>query len=113
MEIERERFVLVDRGDFIVEDDEGEESVATLEYGNPYAYQIEVTDRKKRKSQLSNAVTVEFIRLPSPPDNVSAEAEDEEITLTWERPIFTTDGKKIRALAGYQIFRSFTSGSSW
>lgn len=109
-EIERDQFVLVDTGDFIVEDSEGEESVAALEYGKRYAYQVEVTDRKKRKSPPANAITVEFVRLPSPPENLSAEPEDEEITLTWERPLFTTDGKKIRALAGYQIFRSLTSG---
>jgi len=103
-------FALTDTGTFVVEDSEGEKMTASLEYGNRYRYEIQVTDRKKRQSELSNSVTVDFVRSPSAPENLSTESGDEQVELTWDRPFLTKDGKKIRNLAGYRIFRSQTAG---
>ena len=105
-----ERFVLKDSGQFVVEREDGQEMTAALEYGNSYTYEIEVTDRKKRKSTVSDAISIEFMRAPSPPKNVSAEAGDERVTLTWDSPLLTEDGKKIRNLGAYHIFRSSSAG---
>lgn len=108
-EVRNNIFFLTDTGQFRVDVEGKEESMtAALEYGNRYTYQILVTDRKKRQSKLSPPLTVEFVRSPAPPKHFSVIPGDERITLTWDRPIFTVDGKKIRHLAGYQIFRSQT-----
>ena len=105
-----ERFVLIDSGQFVIENDEGQEMTAALEYGNSYSYEIEVMDRKNRQSELSETTSVEFVRAPSPPRDVRAEAGDEQLTLNWSRPVLTEDGKKIRNLAAYRIFRSTRAG---
>lgn len=107
--IEDNTFSLRDTGTFKVKAGKNDaETTAALEYGNRYTYQVRVTDRKKRESELSSSVTVDFVRPPTPPRNVSASPGDERITLNWDRPIFTVDGKKIRELTGYQVFRSQT-----
>ncbi|MCP4403342.1 MAG: hypothetical protein GY801_39290 [bacterium] len=104
------RFVLTDLGQFVVEDENGEEITAALEYGNRYSYEIEVTDRKKRKSSSSEIISIEFIKPPSPPENVRAEAGDEEVTLSWSSPVLGEDGKKIQNLTAYHIFRATSPG---
>lgn len=109
-ESQEKRFVLTDSGQIVVENEDGQEMTATLEYGNRYSYEIEVVDRKKRKSKLSEAISVEFMRVPAPPENVRAEAGDEQVTLSWNRPVLTEDGKKIQHLASYQIFRAASPG---
>ena len=83
---------------------------ATLEYGNRYTYQVLVTDRKKRQSTLSPALTIDFVRSPAPPENVSTTPGDESITLTWDRPIFTVDGKKNSASGRLSNFSFTDSG---
>ena len=101
------RFSLIDTGNFVVNDDE----IATLEYGKRYTYQIEFTDRKKRTSELSGSVTVNFTRTPKSPENVIATPGDETIIVTWERPVFTKDATKIHTLNSYNIFRSEQPGN--
>ncbi len=96
------RFFLTDTGAFSTD----EEQDASLTYGARYTYQIEVVDRKRRTSPLSDPVTIAFSRIPTDPKNLRADAGDEQITLSWERPVLTQDGQKIRTLAGYTIFRS-------
>ncbi len=105
-ELKEDRFSFSDTGNIIVDDDKE----ATLDYGARYTYQIEFTDRKKRKSKRSNPVTVEFSRAPRKPSHLKAVPGNKEVRLTWSRPIFTTDGRKIQSLAGYNIFRSSESG---
>ena len=84
---------------------------ATLSHGTRYTYQIKLTDRKKRESELSDPVTVDFLKAPLPPGDLKAEAGDNVITLIWTRPFLTTDGKKIQSLVDYKIFRSLESGA--
>ena len=103
-ELEGDRFILKDSGQFVVESEDGEDITAPLEYGDRYSYEIEVTDRKKRNSELAEAISVEFMRAPSAPENLWVEAGDEKVTLTWDRPIITEDGKKLKQLTGYRIF---------
>ncbi|MBD3308927.1 hypothetical protein GF339_21115 [candidate division KSB3 bacterium] len=100
----------VDTGMHII--DEDEEQQASLEYGTRYSYQIQLTDRKNRKSERSSPVTIEFLSLPNAPSHMRAVPGDEEITLTWDRPILTVDGRKIRSLTGYGIFRSLEPGDA-
>ncbi|PID57789.1 hypothetical protein CSB45_06070 [candidate division KSB3 bacterium] len=103
-----ETFELTDSGDFIAEDEE--DVKAPLEYGRRYRYEIEVTDRKKRNSKNTGTVEIELMRKPSAPRHIMADAGDEEITISWEAPVLTEDGKKIQHLAAYRIFRSDTAG---
>lgn len=105
-ELKEGSFFFIDTGNISLDD--GKE--ATLNYGARYTYEIEFTDRKKRKSKLSNPVTVEFSEIPKDPTDLKAVAGDRKVTLTWDRPIFTTRGRKIQVLAGYAIFRSLNPG---
>ncbi len=113
-EMENEQFVFVDTGQLLMEDAEelleDDARQATLDYGMRYTYQLELTDRKGRKSPRSTPLTVEFTRIPTDPVNFKAVPGDRRITLTWDRPILTQDGQKIKSLAGYHIFRSLTPG---
>ncbi len=87
-----------------------EQTPLPLDYETRYTYQIDVIDHKGRKNEQLSTVTVDFFRIPQHPQRLQAIPGDEKITLTWERPVLTVDGYKIRQLNGYQIFRSLESG---
>lgn len=99
------QFFLADTGNFLVE-----QTPLPLDYETRYTYQIDVIDHKGRKNEQLSTVTVDFFRIPQHPQRLQAIPGDEKITLTWERPVLTVDGYKIRQLNGYQIFRSLESG---
>lgn len=103
--VEEGKFFLKDTGNFLVED-----NPAPLDYEARYTYQIDVIDHKKRTSEQSSTLTVDFFRIPQNPQYLKATPGDEKITLTWERPVLTVDSYKIRQLNGYVLFRSLESG---
>lgn len=90
--------------------DAGRFKDAPLRYGERYTYTIDVTDRKNQKNSQSGSVTIEYVRAPAAPQGVRAESDEKGIRLTWNRPFLTQDGKKIRSLAGYRIFRTSRAG---
>jgi hypothetical protein len=104
--IKEGKFYLTDTGKFSEDDTKD----ATLHHGERYTYTIELTDRKKRESGQPGSVTIEFIRIPTAPYNLQVKPGDEENLLTWNRPFLTIDGKKIKSLTGYNIFRSVEPG---
>lgn len=103
--LEEGRFFLKDTGEFLVED-----TPAPLNYEDRYTYQIDVLDHNKQTNEQSGTVTVDFFRIPQNPQHLEATPGDENVTLTWERPILTVDGYKIRQLNDYVIFRSLEAG---
>ena len=102
-------FTFTDTGQFEVTTKDKKKIVAALTQGSRYTYYIEMTDRKKRAAKLSEGATAEIVSMLTPPQNLQAEAGDQKVTLTWTPPFLTQDGKKVRHLAEYRIFRSLIS----
>ena len=86
-----------------------EKRTATLDEGARYAYQIEMTDRKKRKSTLATGTVVEIVKPLMPPRDLQAKPGDRTAELSWNPPLFAKDGKKARHIAEYRIFRADTA----
>ncbi len=95
-------FSLTDTGEFSGDDARD----APLNYGERYTYIIELSDRRNRKSVQSGSTTIEFTELPIAPYNFEAKPGDGEVRLTWGRPFLAVNGRKIKSLTGYNIFRS-------
>jgi hypothetical protein len=87
-------------------------TAAALQFGQRYTYTIKLTDRRNRTSDQPASVTVKYTRPPTAPHNLRADAGDGKVVLFWARPFLTADGFKIRALDGYQIFRSVEAEQS-
>ncbi|HWP49757.1 MAG TPA: hypothetical protein VNM22_21555 [Candidatus Limnocylindrales bacterium] len=75
-----------------------------------YEYYVISTLGKRKLSDKSNLVTVQISRDPAPPSRVMAKADDGKVILQWQPVFFTKDGFKLRSLAGYNVYRSTTSG---
>ncbi len=75
-----------------------------------YEYYVISTLGKRKLSDKSNLVTVQISRDPAPPSGVMAKAEDGKVILRWQPVFLTKDGLKLRSLAGYNVYRSTTSG---
>ena len=115
--LEDGRFFLTDTGEFAVADaKEADAKEATvkvdpaLRYDERYTYTIEILDRRQQKSAQAGTITVAMARTPTAPYYLQAEPDDGKIHLTWGRPFITADGKKIKTLGGYNIFRSLEAG---
>lgn len=79
---------------------------ASLDDGARYAYQIEMTDRKHRKSTLATGTVVEIVKPLMPPRDLQAKPGDRTVELSWNPPLLTQDGQKARHLAEYRVFRA-------
>jgi len=79
---------------------------ATLDEGARYAYQIEMTDRKHRKSTLATGTVVEIVKPLTPPRDLQANPGDRTVELSWNPPLLTVDGQKARYIAEYRVFRA-------
>ncbi len=88
-----------------------DKKVANLEEGARYTYQIEMTDRKNRKSVLSTGITADMVKPLMPPRDLQAKPGDRTAELSWNPPLLTKGGQKARRIAEYRIFRTTTSGN--
>lgn len=81
-----------------------------LKLQTKYEYYVISTLDKRKLSDKSNLVTVQISRDPAPPSGVVAKADDGQVLLQWQPVFLTKDGFKLRSLAGYNVYRSTTSG---
>ena len=98
-------YAFTDNGTFEVGEKDNKRT-ATLDEGARYAYQIEMTDRKHRKSTLATGTVVEIVKPLMPPRDLQAKSGDRTVELSWNPPLLTQDGQKARHLAEYRVFRA-------
>ncbi|MBW2091534.1 MAG: hypothetical protein JRI34_05350 [Deltaproteobacteria bacterium] len=81
--------------------------------GHVYHYRIFAHDRKGRYSKTESQNLVLYYDSPSrPPDAVTVKTDDRLVTLTWPPPDRLVDGRPLKDLAGYNLYRR-TDQSAW
>ena len=82
--------------------------VEGLGVGRRYTYVVTAVDRERRASPPSNRVVVDLSAAPLAPANVSAEASDGRVRLTWQPPVRNEDGSPVVEPLRYHVFRTTT-----
>jgi len=84
-----------------------------LSPGHVYHYRIFAHDHKGRYDNTKSQNLVIYYDSPSrPPDAINFKTDDRQVTLTWPPPDRLIDGRQLRDLAGYNIYRR-TGMDSW
>jgi len=86
----------------------------TLKPGFVYHYRIFATDAKGRYDRVQFRLLEIFFDTPSrPPDSIVVRTADKLVVLTWPPPDRLTDGRPLRDLAGYDLYRRTGPDGPW
>ena len=70
-----------------------------------YHYVVAGFGREEQLIAISDTVDVYFSFEPGPPKNLRAEVKENYILLQWELPVLDIEGKPLKNLVGYNIYR--------
>ena len=71
-----------------------------------FRYAVVFVNDKKQAAGLSNQAAIRPLRMPPPPDGLSAEVTEHSIHLKWHALPMNTDGTDSFPFAGYEVCRS-------
>ena len=75
--------------------------------GRPRLFALRIVDvRRKRASEFTAPVGVNYVPVPMPPAAVRAEVAEDRIVLRWTPPTANADASSPAALGGYNVYRA-------
>ena len=77
-----------------------------------FRYAVVFVNDKRQAAGLSNQAFIRPLRIPPPPDELSAEVTEHSIRLKWQAPPMNRDGADSFQFAGYEVCRSENSDMS-
>ncbi|MFW6140478.1 MAG: fibronectin type III domain-containing protein [Acidobacteriota bacterium] len=86
-------------------------AIEPSEYGRTLFFLgIKAVDKKRKKSDISETVSVRPEVVSCPPYGLRARQEKESVKLEWEPPKENTDGSSPACVEGYNLYRSLKEG---
>lgn len=83
----------------------------TVKNDTTYAYRVIAVNRYDRESRPGAPVVARPSVPPAAPTNLAAEADENQIRLSWQAPATSEDGSPLTDLKGYNIYRSPAKGT--
>lgn len=81
------------------------EDKSKLERDRWYHYVVACFDKYNKLYAISDTVDVFFSIEPEPPRNLKAETNENYIALQWESPLVDIEGKPVKNIMGYNVYR--------
>ncbi|MDH4100153.1 MAG: fibronectin type III domain-containing protein [Nitrospirota bacterium] len=83
----------------------------TVKNDTTYAYRVIAVNQYDRESRPGTPVVARPSVPPAAPTNLAAEADENQIRLSWQAPTTSEDGSPLTDLKGYNIYRSVAKGT--